>query len=146
MSTGLSFRYQHDGDPNDDFGWLAVEVKGEQFSGKGGFWVQWQDVREFGEKLASYPILQGAPVEASLGYEPREGDSLVVSVSVAPADTRGNLSVQVWLRYYTENGEEKPLNCVRTTFKTYYPDLENFRHGIAQLMDGKADEANLVGQ
>ena len=65
MSTGPSFRYQHDGDPNDDFGWLAVEVKGEQFSGKGGFWVQWQDVREFGEKLASYPILQDAPVETS---------------------------------------------------------------------------------
>lgn len=146
ISIGLSFRYQHAGDPNDDFGWLAVEVNGEQFSGKGGFWVQWQDVRDFGEKLATYPIIQDAPVEASWGYEPWEGDSLVTSVSVAPADTRGNLSVQVWLRDYTENGKGKPLNCVRTTFKTNYPDLETFRQGIAQLMDGKSDEAILVGQ
>lgn len=46
---------------------LDVEVKGKQFSGKGGFWVQWQDVREFGEKLATYPILRDAPVEASWG-------------------------------------------------------------------------------
>ena len=146
MSTGLSFRYEFSGDPNDDFGWLGVKVQGEQFSGRGGFWVQWQDVKEFGEKLATYPILPDAPIQASWGYEPWVGDSLVVSVEVAPADKRGNLSVQVWLRDYTENGERRPSNCVRTTFKANYPELESFRQAIARLMDGKIDEAVLVGQ
>lgn len=146
MGTGLSFRYRFSGDPNDDFGWLDVKVEGEQFSGRGGFWVQWQDVKEFGEKLAIYPILPDAPIEASWGYEPWEGDSLVVSVEVAPADTRGNLSVQVWLRDHREMGEGKSTNCVRTTFKANYPELERFRHAIAQLMGGEIEEAVLVGQ
>ena len=146
MSTGLSFRYRFSGDPNDDFGWLDVKVEGEQFSGKGGFWVQWQDVKEFGERLATYPILADAPIEAAWGYEPWEGDSLVVGVEVAPADKRGNLAIQVWLRDYAENGEGNPSNCVRTTFNANYPELETFRHAIARLMDGQIEEAVLVGQ
>ena len=146
MKTGLAFRYRFSGDPNDDFGWLDVKVEGDQFSGKGGFWVQWQDVKEFGDRLATYPILPDAPIEASWGYEPWEGDSLFVSVKVAPADKRGDLAVQVWLRDYTENGEGQPSNCVRTTFKANYPELENFRHSIARLMDGKIEEAVLVGR
>lgn len=126
MGTGLSFRYRFSGDLNDDFGWL--------------------EVKEFGDKLAIYPILPDAPIEASWGYEPWEGDSLVVSVEVAPADTRGNLSVQVWPRDHTEMGEGKPTNCVRPTFKANYPELERFRHAIAQLMGGESEEAVLVGQ
>jgi hypothetical protein len=146
MSTGLSLRYRFSGDPNDDFGWLDVKVEGDQFSGKGGFWVQWQDLKEFSAELSTYPILADAPIEASWGYEPLEGDALVVSVEVAPADKRGNLSVRVWLRDYTENGEGTPKNCIRTTFTTTYPELESFRHAIEQLMDGRVEEAVLVGQ
>jgi hypothetical protein len=145
MSTSLTFGYRFSGDPNDDFGWLKVDVVGDHFSGQGGFWVQWQDVKEFGDALSTYPILPEAPINAAWGYEPWEGDSLVVSVEVAPADKRGNLSVQVWLRDYAEMGDGAPSNCVRTTFKTNYPELESFRNVIAQLMDGKAKQAVLVG-
>jgi hypothetical protein len=145
MNTSLSFSYQWSGDPNDDFGWLDVKVIGDKFAGHGGFWVQWQDVKEFGEDLSAYPILPDAPIKAAWGYE-WGGDSLVVSVEVAPADKRGNLSVQVWLRDYVENGDGAPQNCVRTTFQTNYPEIENFRIAIAALMDGKAKEAVLVGQ
>ena len=146
MSTSLTFGYRFSGDPNDDFGWLKVDVVGDHFSGQGGFWVQWQDVKEFGEALSFYPILPEAPIKAAWGYEPWEGNSLVVSVEIAPADKRGNLSVRVWLRDYAEMGDGSPSNCVRTTFKTNYPELENFRNAIAQLMDGKAKEAVLLGQ
>ena len=97
------------------------------------------------QDLSAYPILPEAPIKAAWGYEPWEGDSLVVSVEVAPADKRGNLSVQVWLRDYVENGDGVPQNCVRTTFHTNYPEVENFRIAIAELMDGKAKEAVLVG-
>lgn len=146
MTTGLSFSYRYSGDPNDDFGWLGVKVIGEKFAGDGGFWVQWQDVKEFGEQLAVYPILSEAPPKAAWGYEPWEGNALVISVEVTPADTRGNLSVQVWLRDYIEMGDGEPSNCVRTSFNTNYPQLETFRIAIAQMMDGKIEEAVLVGQ
>lgn len=83
---------------------------------------------------------------AAWGYEPWEGDSLVVSIKVVPAHKRGNLTVLVWLRDYVENGDGEPQNCVRTTFRTNYPEIESFRNAIADLMDGKAKEAILVGQ
>lgn len=146
MSTSLSLGYQFSSDPSDDFGWLDVKVVGEKFSGHGGFWVQWQDVKEFGEELSAYPISPETPIKAAWGYEPWEGDSLVVSVEVAPADRRGNLTVQVWLRDYVDIGDGAPQNCVRTTFRTSYPEIESFRDAIADLMNGKAKEAVLFGQ
>jgi hypothetical protein len=145
MNTSLCFSYEFSGDPNDDFGWLDVKVVGDKFAGQGGFWVQWQDVRKFGEDLSVYPILPESPIKATWGYEPWEGDSLVVSVEVAPADTRGNLSVRVWLRDYVENGDGTLLNCVRTTFQTNYSEIENFRIALGALMDGKAKVAVLLG-
>lgn len=146
MTCNLTFTYDFTNDPNDDFGWLEVNVVGQRFSGRGGFWVQWQDVKEFGEALATYPILPEAPITTSWGYEPWEGDAIVVGIQIAPADKRGNLSVQVWLRDHIEMGEGVPNECIRTSFTTNYPELETFRVAIANLMAGKATEAVLVGQ
>ena len=58
----LTLRYQYDASfsdptqPRDDFGWLSVRVETDRFSGNGGFWVQWQDVKEFGEALNVFPL------------------------------------------------------------------------------------------
>jgi hypothetical protein len=145
MSSSLTLTYSYTRDPTDDFGWLGVSVVGERSSGRGGFWVQWQDVKEFGEKLSTYPIRPEAPIKAGWGYEPWEGDALVVSLEIAPAGARGDLAVKVWLRDHTEMGEGQPTECVRTSFITHYPELEAFRLDIARLMDGKADEAKLLG-
>jgi len=137
--SDLTFRYRFD--DADDFGWLDVAVATDKFSGRGGFWVQWQDVREFGEKLVAYPIEPDAPVSAAWGYEMLEGDDLVVGLEIAPANATGDLRVQVELADYTEKSER-----VRTSFVTNYPDLEQFRKAIASLMDRKADEAILSGR
>lgn len=51
MSTSLTFGCRFSGDPSGKFGWLNVDAGGDHFSGQGGFWVQWQDVKEFGEAL-----------------------------------------------------------------------------------------------
>lgn len=133
------FRYRYD--ETDDFGWLDVAVTTDNFVGRGGFWVQWQDVKEFGEKLSTYPISPSAPLSAAWGYEPWEGDALVVSIEIAPANGRGDLGVKVALRDHTDATE-----CLRTSFITNYPDLEVFRLAIANLMDGKIDEAVLLGR
>ena len=146
MNHGLTFSYEFTGDPGDDFGWLDVAVVGERSSGRGGFWVQWQDVKEFGETLSTYPIMPEAPLKARWGYEPWEGDALVVSIEIAPAGKRGELSVKVWLRDHTEMGEGQPSECLRTSFITHYSELDAFRVEIANLMDGKADTARLAGR
>lgn len=145
MSSSLTLTYDFTGDPNDDFGWLGVAVVSEKSSGRGGFWVQWQDVKEFGEKLSTYPVQPEAPLKAEWGYEPWKGNALVVSIEIAPAGKRGDLAVKVWLRDHTEMGEGEPSECVRTTFFTHYPELEAFRCEIASLMGGKAEEAKLLG-
>jgi hypothetical protein len=145
MSNSLTLTYTCTGDSNDDFGWLGVAVVGERSSGRGGFWVQWQDVKEFGEKLSAYPIQPEAPIKAEWGYDPWEGDALVVSIEIAPAGKRGDLAVKVWLRDHMEMGEGEPSECLRTTFITHYPELEAFRVQIANLMEGKAEEATLLG-
>lgn len=146
MNNKLTFAYKFTDDPHDDFGWLGVTVVSPRSSGRGGFWVQWQDVKEFGESLSTFPITSAAPLKAEWGYEPWEGDALVVSVEIAPADKRGNILVKVGLRDHTEMGEGPPTECLRTSFLTHYSELEAFRLGIADLMDGKADEATLTGR
>lgn len=134
----LVFRYRYDAD--DDFGWLDVAVATANFSGRGGFWVQWQDIIEFGETLSTYPIKSESPLKGAWGYEMLEGDDLAVGVEIGPADARGNLRVQVELADHLE-----PSQRVRTSFITNYPDLDGFRLAIAQLMDRKTDEAILRG-
>ena len=135
----LAFRYRFDDD--DDFGRLYVTVTTDKFSGRGGFWVQWRDVREFGESLSTYPIKADAPLSASWGYEMQEGDDLVVSLEIAPANATGDLRVRVELADEDERSER-----VRTSFVTNYPDLEQFRIAIGALMDRETDEAVLAGR
>ncbi len=57
----------------DYFGRLEIAVTTEQYSGRGRFWVQWQDVKEFGERLDAYPIDPKVPLQAQWGYEMQEG-------------------------------------------------------------------------
>ena len=125
---------------DDDFGWLGVEIETARFSGHGGFWVQWQDVEEFGESLRAYPIKNGAPLIGAWGYEPWEGDALVVSIKVAAANYTGDLKVSVEL---ADNHE--PTERLRTSFLTNYPQLEAFSRSIGSLMKRLSNEAVLLG-
>lgn len=137
--SNLVVRYRFDA--ADDFDRLDVAVTTDKFSGRGGFWVQWQDVRELGEKLSTYPIAADAPLSAAWGYEMHEGDDLIVSIQIAPANPTGDLRVRVELA-----DEDRRSDRVRTSFVTNYPDLEQFRVALAALMDRKADEAVLAGR
>jgi hypothetical protein len=135
----LALRYRFS--DTDDFGWLGVAVETDKFFGEGGFWAQWQDVTEFGQKLATYPIQSDAPISASWGYEMHQGDDLIVSIEIAPANSTGGLQVRVELADDDERSEG-----LRTSFITNYPDLEQFGTAITALMDRKADEAVLTGR
>lgn len=141
MATSLTFQYDFSSDPNDDFGWLAVKVVGGGFSGKGGFWVQWQDVSEFGESLSAYPIPREAPLAAQWGFNMQEGEDLRLKVEIGPANATGDLTVRTEVADYLT-----PSQRVQTSFLTNYPDLEAFRSEIGKLMSREAEIATLRGR
>lgn len=134
----LKLTYRFDG--RDDVGWLGVEVKSEDFYGRGGFWVQWQEVEEFGQSLRAYPITSEAPIVRKWGYEHCEGDALIIGIEVAAANRTGDLKVSVEVANNHETAER-----VRTSFLTHYPQLESFSEGIASLMARASTEARLLG-
>ncbi len=143
----LTFRYEHDASffdqklLRDDFGRLSVSVTTDRFSGRGGFWVQWQDVKEFGESLAIFPIEDDAPLIAQWGYDMQQGDDLILRVEIAPANRRGDLVVRVEIA-----DDHEPRERLRASFTTNYPDLDAFRTDIVKLMDNEIDEAVLTGR
>lgn len=139
----LTFRYRYDGTPThvlDDFGWLEMRVVTESRSGVGGFWVQWQDVNEFGEKLSAYPINPNAPLAEQWGYSKNGKYEKILGVEIAPANTRGDLTVRVEIA-----DTDDPSDCIKASFQTKYPDLAAFQIEIAQLMAGEIEEARLKG-
>lgn len=143
----LTFRYRYDASffdpkmPRDDFGWLTVRVQTDKFSGEGGFWVQWQDVKEFGEALNVFPVAAERPIVAQWGFDLQEGDDLIIRIEIAPANKRGDLAVRFEVADHSE-----PHNRACGSFTTNYPDLDAFRSGIANLMDRESDEATLSGR
>ncbi len=146
----LSFRYEYDASffaegleahERDDFGWLAIDVTTDRFCGRGGMWVQHQDVRKFGAALSVFPIAEAAPVVGRWGYNQGQGDDLILGLEVAPADKRGNLIVRFEIA-----DSWTPAERVRASFLTNYPDIATFCGEIELLMDGKLQEAVLLGQ
>jgi hypothetical protein len=146
----LTIGYRYDAsffDPKlerDDLGRLSVAVATECVSGRGGFWVQWQDVREFGERLADYPLSPEAPVVGQWGYEMQEGEDLILRIEITPANKTGDLLVRVEIA--DDLHDPGPRDRVRSSFLTNYPQLESFRSDIAKLMDGEISEAVLTGR
>lgn len=124
----------------DDFGLLSLKVETEQFSGRGGFWVQWQDVVEFGEKLNAYPIEVDNPIIAQWGYNMQEGDDLIIRICIAPKNKTDDLSISIVVA-----DDHDPLQRLTVTFRSGYAALDIFRQDLAKLMNGETNEAELHG-
>jgi hypothetical protein len=145
--SDLTLRYEYDASfhnpklERDDFNYLSVSVANARFSGEGGFWVQWQDVREFAEALEKFPIMTDSPVVAQWGFNMQEADDLILRIEVAPADRRGNLLVRCEVA-----DQHAPRERVRASFLTNYPNVEAFRLNILSHMDGDINRAVLAGQ
>lgn len=142
--SSLTFRYRYDGTPTrilDDFGWLEMRVVTESRSGVGGFWVQWQDVKEFGEKLSMYPIDPDASICEQWGYSENGEYEKVLGVKITPANARGDISIRVEIA-----DQYNPADCVKTSFQTNYTDLAVFQIEIGKLMAGEIEEAHLSGR
>lgn len=137
--SSLTVTYEHSLD--DDFGRLRLALETRDFTGRGGFWVQWQDVEEFAESLSVYPLPSANPPRAQWGFEKLEGDDLIIGLELKPADTRGTLLVSVELA-----DDFEPRRRVRSDFTTHYPQLEAFQQALMKLMRREAQEAVLSGE
>ena len=142
----LALRYKYDPSyfddklATDDFGWLSVFVEAGKFKGEGGFWVQWQDVVEFGESLDRYPMAQGSAISIQWGYDKQEGDDLIVRLQISPSGSRGELTASVEIADYDDNSQR-----LITSYRTTYAAVDLFRGDIAKLMKREIEEAVLFG-
>lgn len=138
MNASLTLRYEFSRD--DDFGWLGAKVRTAKICETGGFWVQWQDVEEWAEKLAACPL--PSPVEGDWGYWPSGGAwETVVGIWIEPAGGTGDVRVRVTLA----DSEDPRIRC-ETAFSTRNPDVERFASALIRMMKREADEAVLVGR
>jgi len=136
----LTLSFTHDPDPNEHFGQFHIAVSASGFSGSGYMWVQWQDIEEFAEALAAFPLPASPPVSLRRGFNHTAGDDLRVAIEIRPTDARGNLQVDVTVADYVQ-----PERRVRTTFNTNYPQVEIFQRSILQMTKGDLAEAVLTG-
>jgi hypothetical protein len=142
----LKLRYRYDAsfsDPKldrDDFGRLELSVETQNQSGTGGFWVQWQDVRELATALSAYPIAKDKPISARWGFDDCEDDNVIIDLLVEPKDALGELIARIELA-----DEHEQWRRVRTAFRTGYPALEMFVRDIGRVMDSEIEEAVLLG-
>ena len=126
--------------PPDDFGWLSLAVTTKDFTGKGGFWVQWQDIVEFGKRLDAYPIKKNSQIEAQWGYDTQEGDDRILHICLSPKGPLGDLLASVEIA--DPHNQSQRLNAA---FRTTYAALDIFRSDIEKLMSGDCEEATLHG-
>ena len=143
MTAQLTLRYEFSSDPDDDYGWLAVSVQTDAFTGRGGFWVQWQDVKELASKLDAYPLSSANPFVEAWGQSNGDGSNyeVIVGVSILPANKTGDLDVVVRLADHRDTRRQ----C-QAVFQTNYPDMANFAVELKAVMDGQREEAVLRGR
>jgi len=141
MSASLTLTYDFSRD-DDDFGWLQAKVQTPPVSGTLGFWVQWQDVAEWGEALFHYPIPRDSPVIVDWGLSESDGTNYqpVVKVAIVAVDAVGHLDVEVHL----SDRADRRRQC-QAVFRTTYAELARFGAEIGAMMGRTSDEAVLTG-
>jgi len=137
----LKLAYEHDGDPNDSFGRLSVEVFADGFSGCGGMWVQWQDLVELSERLSAFPLPADNPIDEDWGYGEIENYRPIVRLAFFPVGNTGPVKVLVQLA-----NDDDPDIALKCKFRAGYPSIERFRRELKILAESKSGLALLSDQ
>ncbi len=138
MSGGLTLEYEFSRD-GDDFGWLVARLETPDFSGRNGMFVQWQDLVEYSEALARYPIEAADPVTKEWGLGAVEDYVGITSIRIGPTGKTGGLVCDVALADYHD-----PQYGCRSRFATDYPAVEEFRRQLAAMMRKEVQQALLA--
>jgi hypothetical protein len=143
MTATLTLRYEFSLDADDDFGWLAVSVETDSFVGRGGFWVQWQDVEEWAVKLAAHPFSTDGPCVQEWGQCDGDGSNyeVIIGVSLLPANKTGDLEVLVCIADHHDTRRQ----C-QAVFRTNCPDTAKFAAEMQAIMRREKYEVVLLGR
>ena len=146
MRNRITIGYQFDPShfdkslPLGSFGSLSIVVETRDLSGRGSYWVQWQDVLEFAENLGRHPIEKNDPVALALGHHQENSETPMIGLQIASTGSLGELEAIVSLM---ENDE--PRKQLRTFFRVGYPAVEMFKNDLERLMKGEIEVAELIG-
>lgn len=135
-----SLTLKFDPAPDDDVGRLYVAVETGDFSGRSFCWATPRMVAEFARSLDIYPIKTEATPSLREGNNECVGDDLIVGVDIRPMDSLGNLLVEVELANQSDQAHR-----LKTSFRTAYAELADFRQAIINMMRGEVAAAVLVG-
>lgn len=124
----------------DDFGRLSLRVETEHFTGEGGFWVQWQDIIEYGESLDAYPIEADKPIVTQWGFGMQKGEDLIIRISIGAKNPLGDLLVLVVVA-----DDNEPSQRLSASFRSGYAALDMFKRDIARMMNREIPQAVLHG-
>jgi hypothetical protein len=132
MESGeLCLGYEPD---SSGYGSIYVSVAAMGFCGDTRYAATEEELRPFVDALARYPLT--VPVVLSVGAF---DDGNLITIAVAPSDSRGGLRIEVHLRDCRDRGR-----FVSTSLFTTYPDLEIFRQALTKVIR-KGGEAVLNG-
>ncbi|MEM9086152.1 MAG: hypothetical protein AAGB23_09550 [Pseudomonadota bacterium] len=118
-----------------------MSLQSGSFSGKSGFWVQWQDLLEFGDQLPSSPARLSERISCDWGFDTLEKDDLVLSLSIEEIGGLGELSVSVELADHNA-----PFNRLRASFRATYASLDLFKRDLLKHIAHEGEAAELVGR
>ena len=142
----LIVRFADDGDGTGHV-WVGASAKG--FAGTGEAWLDTAILKEFAQALTRYPLPENDPPTLSGGFlfsGRADLEQEHVFLQVYPADALGHLRVHVRLAT-----EVWPPNHIRTQHRvqleihTGYQALLEFSRMLNAVIQGKADEAVLIG-
>jgi len=136
-------------DEGDGTGRLWVSGSANGFAGTGQSWFGTQELKDFAQALARYPLSENHPPTLSGGFfvpDKAELEQEHLFLQVYQADGWGHLRIQV--RLATEVWPPDPIRTqhrVQLEIRTTYQALLEFSRMLQAVIQGKAEEAVLIG-
>lgn len=136
---------------DDDFdgtGKLWANGSANGFAGEGAAWVGSEKLEEFAEALSQFPISEKVPPTISGGFWSKVANELSqehLFIQVYPADGRGHLNVLVRLATEVWPNTQSAQHRVQFEILTGYQALLEFSQALKAVVQGKAEEAILIG-
>ncbi|AMO71423.1 hypothetical protein [Sphingorhabdus sp. M41] len=135
-AKSLTLEYEWSSD--DDFGLLYVRVVNGFTRLESDFWVQWQDIVEFGQALEQ-PSKHFSKVEECWGQTLETGEhQTIIKILFDQINEQGHIDLSVELR-----DRDDPKKFGSTRFLVPLSSIASFRDEVRLMMDKKSRTATL---
>ena len=136
--------------PNDEWhGELIATCSHDQYSGRGGAWVNKEQIRAFAQAISVFPLDPDNPPSLAGGFWDDGADALKptevhLGIDVTPLDALGRLRITVRLANEVWGDPKQTLECHATIrFLGTYGDIAQFAAVLVGLVDGQSSEAEV---